>query len=403
MIINKKTINTLITIIYILLVILLSGTPFTTIYTSIGYLIIPFGFLAFLILFFLSGVFKINKKNIFFILLIIMICLTAVVNLEIINFFHIKLLMTIFFSYYLCKKYSKQNISKFIVDFMFWITLISLPLYFINNYIFPLSFLPVFTNINDVSYGVGIVFNYLIQNPERNCAIFWEPGIFASYISIALFLHILSDEKKNRKIKFFVFLLGIISAHSSAGYVLCLMCLLLLFYKKMDNKLNMKMIFSIIFTLVVVVLLIGYEEILKITGLINNPYVEKLLMDNIMTSSRFEALIANFIVFINNPIFGAGIVDVNENLVLCGDMATSTYLLSIYGILGMLFTVLILTGIFSQKKINICSKIIVFSIIICIVNKEPHILMPFIWFFIFYLNENKNIFSINKKEVVNDN
>ena len=385
---NKRIIDIILIVLYTLIIVLLSGTPFTTIYTSIGYLILPFGFLAFLILFFLSGTFKITKNNIFFVLLLVMVCFTMTINLEFLNFFHIKLFMTICFSYYLCKKYSRTHVSKFIVDFMFWITLISLPLYFINNYLFPLSFFPVFTKINDV----GIVFNYLIQYPERNCAIFWEPGIFASYISIALILLILSNEKKNRKFKYLVFFLGLISAHSSAGYVLGVMCLLLMLYKNLDDKLSFKTVFAIIFSIAVIVILISYEEILRITGLINNPYIEKLLIDNVLTSSRFEALAANFVVFLKNPLFGAGINEVKEKLVLCGDMATSTYLMSIYGILGILFTFILFYGIFTQKKINICSKIIVSFIMICIVNKEPHVLMPFIWFIIFCLSDNKSFF-----------
>ena len=47
-----------------------------------------------------------------------------------------------------------------------------------------------------VSYTNYFVYLYCRELPDRNCAIFWEPGAFAVFVGIALF-YILATNKKN--------------------------------------------------------------------------------------------------------------------------------------------------------------------------------------------------------------
>ena len=52
-------------------------------------------------------------------------------------------------------------------------------------------------------------------------------------------------------------------------------------------------------------------------------------------------------------------------------------MLSIFGILGSLYTLFIVYGIFSQKQMNVFVKLLFFFVLVAIVNKEPHINIMF--------------------------
>lgn len=77
-----------------------------------------------------------------------------------------------------------------------WITAISLVGYYLVNYTTLLSGLPRMINSNESEYTVGYIFNYITRMPERNCGVFWEPGVFASFLCTAMLYEILFSSQK---------------------------------------------------------------------------------------------------------------------------------------------------------------------------------------------------------------
>ena len=44
-----------------------------------------------------------------------------------------------------------------------------------------------------------VVFNYIKKIPERNCGMFWEPGLFATHLAIATVFELMTKEKAKEK------------------------------------------------------------------------------------------------------------------------------------------------------------------------------------------------------------
>lgn len=102
-------------------------------------------------------------------------------------FENISLFSSMVFGLYLAKKYDAQSLIKIFVNVMVIIVAITLCAYVVNNWIVSLNgILPQKTNANGITYSVGYVYNYLTAEPIRNCRPFWEPGIFASWIVLAI-------------------------------------------------------------------------------------------------------------------------------------------------------------------------------------------------------------------------
>ena len=106
-------------------------------------------------------------------------------------------------------------------------------------------------------------------------------------------------------------------------------------------------------------------------------------------SSRIRALSHNFEVFALDPIFGVGITRANELMVDVADTSTSTYLLSVFGLFGALYTAAWGLGVFFIKRLNGLSKVVLLVIILVILNKEPHHMMMATWIILFYLVSGK--------------
>ena len=130
---------------------------------------------------------------------------------------------------------------------------------------------------------------------------------------------------------------------------------------------------------------INFEQILLNTGLIENEFLRKLMAENIADSSRIKAIEHNLKSFMSDPIFGVGISNAQRNMRHVADTSTSTYLLSIFGLLGGLYTVCWIYGILKNVKKNLFVKILLLTIALIIVNKEPHHQILSSWCILFYL------------------
>uniref|UniRef100_UPI000FF138CB hypothetical protein n=1 Tax=Exiguobacterium sp. AM39-5BH TaxID=2292355 RepID=UPI000FF138CB len=118
------------------------------------------------------------------------------------------------FGYYLV------NIQK--SSFMQSISIISLFGYYLVN-IQKSSFmqsLPEFLNLNNVPYQGVYLFFYIPWIPERNLGIFWEPGLFATFLVIGLLFELFFNNKKISIFRVIIFSLTIFTTQSSAGYLL---------------------------------------------------------------------------------------------------------------------------------------------------------------------------------------
>lgn len=399
MIRNKKIVirkSLLIALFWAIFVYLFSGSPYTTINTDLSMLTVLIAFAILPIMLFFRR--EKNGKLLLALLLIsIMILISMISHSEFYSRAYWRLLAVVIIVSYLIEKYGFRNIVKVYLDIMFFVSIISLIGYLLLNFTSLLNNLPSVTNINGVEYGVGIIFNYIKALPERNCGIFWEPGIFASYLALAIAFESIINSNSISWFRVLVFVVSIITTTSSAGYVLLIFSLGIVLLR--GSKLSgYKKLLAIIVVIAIAIVAFNIDNIILNTSLAQNKYLIKLTSDRMNQSSRITSIYHNLSIFRKRVLFGAGINTVLNQMSSWADISTSTYMLSIFGVMGSLYTLFIIYGIFSQKNINIFVKLFFFFILISIVNKEPHINIMFTWIIILGMLSDKNAICIKKKD-----
>lgn len=372
-----------------------SGSVLMTVNNGIG-----FGLMAcsFIIIIFryskFNGRFKISFFSVSFILFILMIVISFIVNA---NFSYIdnniRFVLIISLAYSLVKYIDFDVFVKNYIKTMKFLVIISLiPFCLINIFgINILQNLPIIENINGVHYYNGLLFYYYTYSYKRNIGVFWEPSIYSSLIIIAMVFEICFKDKKPSFINLFILLIGLITTRSAGGYFLLLFVMILYFFK---NAKTLKSIFLQLIT--ILVSLWSYFNIDRIINFLVsiNPLVfGKFLNENSASIlERSSSPLANIELFLNSPIFGQGLgkIDALYSQFGISQTSTSTYFMAAFGIWGILYTLVTVYGSYMQKKINIITRILIAIIILLIVNKEPHARIIITYIIMFYLIKPKS-------------
>ncbi|MBQ9162114.1 MAG: hypothetical protein IJX74_02450 [Clostridia bacterium] len=395
--------NKLLAVVLLFVVIFQSGHAFQTIYPALMYIpYIPAVIALVIILIDRECHSLSNPQNLALWLFMFMVLATAIVNVESgTNYSYIQITTLILAAYCIVKLYSFKQMAECYLVVMTVVSVVALIGYvFLNNTSY-LDFLPKVESINDMEYGVGVIYNYLTMVPDRNCGMFWEPGLFATHLTIAMMLELITKQRASA-LRIILFSICIFTANSSAGFVLWFLCLILLFIRKRNTIIGpIKNIFSVILLIIAIGVVINFDTILSETSLGENEYFQKLYSESILDSTRSNAIGHNLELFATAPIFGVGYVTAMSNIAYVADTSTTTFLMSVFGILGSAYTVFIIYGVFKIKKLNLLSKILVLAIILIIINKEPHHQILFTWVLIFYLANGLSA-DVNSDKV-NDN
>lgn len=373
---------------WIIIVYLFSGSPYTTISTEISMSVVALAVVVFPYILFVKKR-QTNGLLLLIVLVAIMILFPMIWHSEFQSRVYWRVLATAVLAAYLVKKYELNNIIRVFLKVMVIVSVVSLIGYILLNCTSLLNNLPTVKNVNGVEYGIGILFNYIKVYPERNCGIFWEPGIFASYLTLAIVFESITKPKSISWFRILLFVVTIITTTSSAGYALLILTIGVVMLR--DSRLSgYKKIFAMCIILVIGAIVLNLDSIILNTALSNNEYLIKLTSTRLSESSRITAIFHNLSIFRKNPLLGAGIDSVLSQMSSWADISTTTYMLSIFGIMGLFYTIFIVWGIFSQKHINDFVKLLMFFILVLIVNKEPHINILFTWIIILGMASNTN-------------
>ena len=373
---------------WIIIVYLFSGSPYTTINTEISMSVVALAVVVFPYILFVKKR-QTNGLLLLIVLVAIMILFPMIWHSEFQSRAYWRVLAIAVLASYLVKKYELNNIIRVFLKVMVIVSVVSLIGYILLNCTSLLNNLPTVKNVNGVEYGIGILFNYIKVYPERNCGIFWEPGIFASYLTLAIVFESITKPKSISWFRILLFVVTIITTTSSAGYALLILTIGVVMLR--DSRLSgYKKIFAMCIIIVIGVIVLNLDSIILNTTLSNNEYLIKLTSTRLSESSRVTAIFHNLSIFRKNPLFGAGINSVLSQMSSWADISTTTYMLSIFGIMGLFYTIFIVWGIFSQKHINDFVKLLLFFILVLIVNKETHINILFTWIIILGMASNTN-------------
>ncbi|WP_047150837.1 hypothetical protein [Aneurinibacillus tyrosinisolvens] len=373
-------------IICLLGVIYISGYALSTVYQFGFYIEAAFAYL------FMFPIVKVHYKkrlNILtsaFLLLIFMVVSTFITTGMTAFINYLSFIFKIIIAFGIVTVYKFEDFIKVYLKVMVLVSVFSLIGYFMINSGNMLIDFPIVENVNSVLYGVGYLFFYIPWTPERNCGIFWEPGLFATFLIVAMIFELIYNKNKPSILRLILFIICIATTNSSAGYGLLLFVFCLIVINKASSIRNKYLRTALLLpTLFLSIIAItNYSIIFEILGLTDNPIVAKIIGEQLKEQSRVLAINHNFSMFLTNPIFGVGITEAFRNVKYVADTSTSTFLLSVFGIFGIQYTFYWIVGIIKSKNNNWLVNTMVVIVFLLIINKEPHSNILTSWCIMFY-------------------
>ena len=294
---------------------------------------------------------------------------------------------------FLCRTISFDNFRKIFCNILFVISLIAIVLFGVEQIIkIPLGY-SLFELNNSYSSNFFFIFSQNVYL-DRLQSIFWEPGVYASYLLIALSFEMLFEKKINW-FHFATFCVALILTFSTAGYLLFVFLLVPFLLRKVKKSLPKTIIEFSFFPLIIiaVILLVNFSG--QLANLMPTIF-DKIANQNASFTTRILSPKINLEMFVKKPFFGWGIHGANEEYLrivteqyesfVDAQTSTSASLLAKFGILGFIYSLMLFLGIVLNKNkgLNIFELACFFAVIFLIVNKEPHTNMLISWAIPFY-------------------
>lgn len=281
----------------------------------------------------------------------------------------------------------KEQKSAF-VNIIYWIALISIPLYFLSitlPSIFTFSLTP---GTSGRSFYNLFFYGYMIGS-NRNSGFFWEPGAYATFLNLALFL-LLNDnslEIQKKHTKLVVCCIALLTTFSTAGFATFAFVLIVFL---MNNDISKK---QKIFTTICIVLIIAfslgyYYDDIFITG--NGVFGKlKFYKDHMnyyssggttsSTSVRIYSVLKPIELFLENPVFGVGNSNLQSMTEAYTKGAITCTFVNWFAINGLIYGVLILTGyikLINNSKKSIIVRILTIIFVLAAISAEDYAQNP---------------------------
>ena len=257
-----------------------------------------------LILFVWIKPYKYNEYdlNVLF-LLILFTLLSQIKNLEL-SFAYEMLIFYWLGAYAFVTYFNHSLFSKLYVNFMIFISCISL-LSYISG-LLNLSWINFFPLNETESHNVMILTSVpvTLYGRLRNYGPFWEPGVYQAYLNYALILCLFKEIKINWT-KVLVLVLTIITTLSTTGFIVTLLIFFSYFYSK--RKINSRYILALI---VFGILIYFVTDSVLFQEMVWNKV--STWEESRSTQTRFEDVKIYSSIFIEHPLFGDGLIHAHE-------------------------------------------------------------------------------------------
>jgi hypothetical protein len=324
----------------------------------------------------------------------------------------------IFFTVYAATRSLKFKLFKIYEYLIFFLAIIGLfgwliqialrgdHLYFLLNKIPGIALFSYVSGdgINAVFYSVQPAYSSMLYGfaVPRNCGYAWEPGAFAVYLCLAIFINLFcTDYDKNKKKRLWFLVLALLSTQSTTGYLIFMLIILFYFLNK-----NLKIVLLFLPFVTVALVYVATLPFMskKVIDLIDETKNVDVLIERTIglegefTPQRFTSFVITFKDFQNNPLFGLGprredswTVKLYSNISAISGIGE---LLAGFGLTGFIFFIILSfrTSVLFSKTFNYKGKILLFLIIIFISISYSIIFLPLVMcFWMFQLFEPEDI------------
>lgn len=230
---------------------------------------------------------------------------------------------------------------------------------------------------NIIIYNFQSAFISEIIGFRRNCGPFWEPGMFAFFINIALFFEIFFYRHRGHLFRIIIYITALVSSFSTGGYVAGLFLMVLYAMRHRSSVLTW-----VIFIPIMVVAIFQIFNLEYVGDKIDNQYNTAQYGSD---DSRFGAFITQVKMIENSPIIGGEEI---SNYAQTRTLASGTLLpLVEYGIpIGILYFIILLTAC-KRIALQCCHKKaqgLSLFIFILVLSFSQTILLSSIIYLLFY-------------------
>lgn len=249
-------------------------------------------------------------------------------------------------------------------------------------------------------------------NPTtRLLSIFWEPGLYANFLALALLYELFFADKTAWE-RVIVFSFCLFLTKSTAGYIIFIIILITYLLKFLKGKalISVTIIFLISIIFVVIFSTKIFDSLAKILPQVFNKLKD---FDSGTTKTRLESPLYFLKVFATNPIIGRGF---DGSMILYKDFVSGTlvdaststfaFIISSTGIFGIIFTLFTFIGFYKtgSEKLNPICRVLLAVIFFLISNTEVQCEILFIVaiYFMSIKNLSKYRLRENKYENIPD-
>lgn len=269
------------------------------------------------------------------------------------------------------------------------------------------SFFGMIPSIDSWSYVSGGGYNGIIYSvqptsmsvqydflPPRNCGFAWEPGGFAVFLALAIFINLFFfNPDSTSKTRFWVMTSALVSSQSTTGYVIFIVIILFFYYNKKQKLVIL--LWPVLIVLIVLAFSLPFMSD-KIVSLINEAEMVDIMVEGSIgretsiAPQRFASFMIALRDFLANPVLGlGGNSQASWTAMIGANVSTITglgNLLAQHGLVGLSFFLISLyrTSAFFSTAFNFKGKFLFFIIIILISISYTIILLPILmslWMF----------------------
>jgi O-antigen/teichoic acid export membrane protein/O-antigen ligase len=296
-------------------------------------------------------------------------------------------------SFFIVRTYSFSAFKKIFIETLFILSVISLFFYVIIKLSGTQFGISTFTNgVNSIYANYFFIYFQNIYL-DRIQSVFWEPGLYSSFLLIALAFEII-DSKKLRYKYLIVFIICILLTKSTFAYI-AMIFIIIIFLNRIIRKQKYRVIVFAAFLALFLLVFIFSDQIITILADLMPDVFKKIQEQNPSLLTRLISPQINWNVFLESPIIGSGfnganilyqniIIEFGLDEIIDAQTSTSFYMMGVFGFFGIIYTVGYIFGIMLNKDINPIDRFSLTFLFLLILNKEPHTSILVSWIFLFY-------------------
>lgn len=313
-----------------------------------------------------------------FVLPVVFSALANFDNSNVVN--SLTLLSCIFLAYLCVRKFGSILMCRIFVKLMCISAAMSLILYLATNLLRLNLPFPVLENVNGIHYKTIFIVSQYAEtyiDGSKSMGFFWESGVFASYLLLAIAIEFMVEEKASIR-RLALLVIALFTTGSTAGYLILPIALTIGLLKSGGRG---RVAISVGIVIVVLWIFANYSAIQDALVQINPTLFWKLGdADAVTKLTRLQSPSVCWDLFSANPFFGLGYGDALEaystvaasSATIDSLTTTSFFQLAAFGISGFAMWGITIYALIGTGRLPLSSGIMLVLLFVIIINKEPH-------------------------------